>query len=433
MSDFSPQGYYPRAVVEPPPNNPQSDPPLDPDETVVAPRDDRYVAEDEIVEEQPQRVPPLVWPWLLALLLVVLGGLGAYWWFTKEDKNDVPAVVGHREQAAEAEVRDAGFEPETRRDESAKPRGFVISQNPEAGTELEEGKTVILIVSAGPGTEAVPDVVGKRRDEAVAAVQAAGFDAKVTEVFADKPDGIVVETDPAAGTSAEKGSVVELKVSKGGKTVTVPDVVGTTSSEATKTLQDSGFKVNLVAVPSDQPAGTVLAQNPKAGGTAKQGTIVRLNVARSATDTTPGTTAPPPPPPAAPATATVPDVVGKELADGARDFADEGLKVDVRYVPSREAAGRIVAQSRPAGTKLKRGDTVQLNVSEGANPQAAASVPEVTGSELKDAREQLEKAGFEVLALDISGRNRTGHVLSQTPRGGASIPRGSLVLLYVGD
>ena len=127
-----------------------------------------------------------MWPWLLALLLVVLGGLGAYWWFTQEDKNDVPAVVGHSQQAAEAEVREAGFEPETRREESAKPQGFVTSQNPEAGTELEEGKTVILIVSAGPAKEGVPDVVGQQRDEAVAAVQAAGFDAKVTEVFADE-------------------------------------------------------------------------------------------------------------------------------------------------------------------------------------------------------------------------------------------------------
>ena len=85
------------------------------------PADDTYVEEEEVVEEPPPRKPPLVWPWLLALLLVVLGGLGAYWWFTQEDKNDVPAVVGHSQQAAEAEVREAGFEPETRREESAKP------------------------------------------------------------------------------------------------------------------------------------------------------------------------------------------------------------------------------------------------------------------------------------------------------------------------
>ena len=43
---------------------------------------------------------------------------------------------------------------------------------------------------------------------------------------------------------------------------TVPDVVGTTSSEATSTLRDAGFEANLVSVPSDRPPGTVVAQNP---------------------------------------------------------------------------------------------------------------------------------------------------------------------------
>jgi beta-lactam-binding protein with PASTA domain len=106
--------------------------------------------------------------------------------------------------------------------------------------------------------------------------------------------------------------------------------------------------------------------------------------------------------------------------------------VDVRYVPSREPQGRIIAQARPAGTELRRNDVVQVNVSNGPNPQAAASVPDVTGSALATARQQLEDAGFEVLSLDTSGRNRTGRVLSQTPRGGSSTPRGSLVILYVG-
>ena len=146
-----------------------------------------------------------MWPWLLALLLVVLGGLGAYWYFTKEDKSASPRSSATVKRSPRPNVRDAGFEPESRREESAKPVDVVIGQNPEAGTELEEGKTVILIVSAGPETVAVPNVVGKSRDEAVAAVQAAGFDAKVTEVFADKPDGTVVETDARCGDVGGEG------------------------------------------------------------------------------------------------------------------------------------------------------------------------------------------------------------------------------------
>ncbi len=102
-------------------------------------------------------------------------------------------------------------------------------------------------------------------------------------------------------------------------------------------------------------------------------------------------------------------------------------------MPSREAAGRVVAQARPAGTELRRGDTVQLNVSEGAEPQADASVPRVTGQELEQGRGALEQAGFEVLALTVGDREirNESTILSQSPGGGASVPRGSLVLVYV--
>ena len=67
---------------------------------------------------------------------------------------------------------------------------------------------------------------------------------------------------------------------------TVPDVVGTTSSEATATLREAGFEANLVSVPSDRPPGTVVAQDPAPGTTQPEGTSVRLNVAQEAQGTT---------------------------------------------------------------------------------------------------------------------------------------------------
>ena len=231
--------------------------------------------------------------------------------------------------------------------------------------------------------------------------------------------------------------------------VAVPDVVGTTSSEATATLRNAGFTVNVVAVPSDSPSGQVVAQDPVAGGNAPEGTAVRINVAEerpsppaattgsttteattsgsTTTATTSGTTTA-----AAPRPATVPDVVGQELAVAARSFSEQGLKASVRYVPSQEAAGRVIAQAQPAGTERKRSDTVQVNVSVGAEPQPATAVPDVVGSRQEQGRQTLVQAGFEVLALNLEGQVRNDStVSSQTPAGAASIPRGSLVLLYV--
>ena len=120
--------------------------------------------------------------------------------------------------------------------------------------------------------------------------------------------------------------------------VSVPDVVGTTSSQATATLRNAGFDVNLVSVPSDRAPGTVVAQAPPAGSEQPEGSTIRLNVAEAATGTTTGTTTAPDDdrarddrrPPPQPQPATVPDVVGQELAEGARAFADEGLKVERR-------------------------------------------------------------------------------------------------------
>jgi serine/threonine-protein kinase len=226
--------------------------------------------------------------------------------------------------------------------------------------------------------------------------------------------------------------------------VTVPDVVGTTSSEATKTLRDAGFEVNVVSVPSDRPPGTVVAQAPAAGSSQPEATSVRLNVAAAATQTTStgatttaetttsaattaaATTAPAPQP------ATVPDAVGQELADATRSFAEAGLKVAVRYVPSNEAAGVVVAQAQPPGVERARGDTVQLNVSIGAEPAEPVAVPGVTGRKLDQGRSALEQAGFEVLALSLNGKvENEDTVSSQSPAAGAAIPRGSLVVLYV--
>lgn len=355
--------------------------PVDPgDETIVRDEwDDGTMVVEEHEEVVPRRRQPLLWPWLLALLLLVLGGLGALYYLSQDDdESTVPAVVGQRQESAEAEVREAGFEPRSERRRDERPSGVVLGQDPEEGTELEKGETVLLTVSSGP---------------------------------AEKPS------------------------------VDVPDVVGTTSSEATATLRDADLEANIVSVPSQRPAGTVLAQSPAAGESVEAGTQVRLNVAEApvatttqGSTTTQDTTTQDTTTTPAPASATVPDVVGAELADGARDFGDEGLKVAVRYVPSSEAQGRIVAQARPAGTELREGDTVQVNVSTGADPAPATEVPRVMGAEEERARTLLEDAGFEVLAIELETADETkvGRVLSQSPGGGASVPQGSLVLLYVG-
>ena len=323
-------------------------------------------------------------------------------------------------------MRDAGLEPETAREASAKPRGIVLAQSPDAGAKVDEGDTVRLAVSNGPPRETVPDVVGETESEAIADLTGAGFETEVTKEFSDKKAGIVVSQEPKGGANLKEGSSVSLVVSKGSEPVTVPDVVGTTASQATATLREAGLKANVVRVPSDQPGGTVVAQSPAPGKQAKTGGTVRLNVAQAPGETTtqPSATTAPPPATTAPTTtapaqpASVPDVVGQELAEAARAFADQGLKVAVQYVPSSEPQGRVVAQAQPAGTERKRGDTVQLNVSDGPKPAADTQVPDTSASLRTKPGRRWSRAGFEVLAIELEG-NRPGVVDLAVARGAA--------------
>ena len=148
----------------------------------------------------------------------------------------------------------------------------------------------------------------------------------------------------------------------------------------------------------------------------------------------PTTTGPVATAPTEPSRSTVPDVVGEELADAARAFGDEVLKVSVQYVPSDEPQGRVVAQAQPGGTELEPGDTVQVNVSNGPEPAAARQVPDVVGQTAgRRARARSTRAGFEVLAIEIERNLRRSDLAVAARRRPLqrSIPRGSLVLLYV--
>ena len=91
-------------------------------------------------------------------------------------------------------------------------------------------------------------------------------------------------TDPAAGTTVARGSAVTLDVSRGNE-LTVPSVVGETTSEALATLSAAGFtggQLNTSSQSVNDPSqdGKVLSQSPSSGGTASAGDSISVVVGR---------------------------------------------------------------------------------------------------------------------------------------------------------
>lgn len=232
------------------------------------------------VEDAHRRRRPVehLGPWLLALLLLVLAGIAAAWYFTREETKPVPGVTSLQLNDAVARLQDDGFKADIRNGPSDEDPGVVYDQDPAAGVELEEGGTVQLLVSEGPETVPVPNAVGLSETEARDRLAEAGFAVNVVEVFSDEPEGRVVAQNPAAGENLSPDETVRLNVSKGPGTAVVPDLVGLQRDDAEAQLADLGLEANVVEVPSDQLPGTVVAQNPTSGEV-DVGTSVRLNVA----------------------------------------------------------------------------------------------------------------------------------------------------------
>ena len=241
--------------------------------------DGSFTRELDRVEQPPlqrRRVNP-VGPILLVFLIAVLAALAALWYFTQEDEKAVPAVEGLALDDAVARLQDEGFKTNIVSQASSREQGIVFDQRPEGSVQAEEGSTVDVVVSKGPDTVAVPNAIGVNEATARDRLAAAGLQVRVVEVFSDEPDGNIVAQNPPAGDKVDEATSVRLNVSKGTGLVDVPNLVGRLRGDAESELSGLGLKANVVEVPSAQPAGTVVAQNP-ASGKARQGSAIRLNV-----------------------------------------------------------------------------------------------------------------------------------------------------------
>lgn len=128
----------------------------------------------------------------------------------------VPELRGLPLEDATARIEAAGLAPGkvARRESTDVQEGLVLAQDPPAGMFTEPGAAVSLIVAvAPPPTVAVPDVIGRTRPEAEAALKATGLGpGEVSEKPAGKP-GLVLAQAPKAGSAVPPGSPVSLVLS----------------------------------------------------------------------------------------------------------------------------------------------------------------------------------------------------------------------------
>ncbi len=127
---------------------------------------------------------------------------------------------------------------------------------------------------------------------------------------------------------------------------------------------------------------------------------------------------------------SVPDVRGRTQAQAESAITANGLRLgEVTTIFSGQPAGRVLDQSPPAGTQLRRGGRVNITVSRGSQQ---VSTPNVVGQQLEVARQAITAAHLTV--GNISQRDSdqpAGEVLGSDPAAGATVAAGSKVNLVV--
>ncbi|QNE14236.1 Stk1 family PASTA domain-containing Ser/Thr kinase [Pseudarthrobacter sp. NBSH8] len=266
----------------------------------------------------------------------------------------------------------------------------------------------------GPGSPGtIPVVANKSVAQAQQLLSEAGFQSRTNDVFDDDvPSGLVVGSDPTAGTETRKYQPVSLFVSQGPQLYELPKLTGGTLDDAKNALNQAEMALGTVTEQFDGAvaAGVVLSQEPAAAAPARHGTPVNLLVSKG------------------PQPIPVPSVVG--LAKNAAVDAIEaaGLKADVakdEVNDPKVPKGSVAAQSPATGT-LTKGGAVTLTISDGPK---LVEVPSFIGKQAKEAEAALRALGFEVRVNNILG-GFFGTVRDQDPVK-KKVPEGSVVTLTV--
>ena len=141
------------------------------------------------------------------------------------------------------------------------PRGFVISQNPVAGTKMSPGTTVDLVVSKGPSLIEISDLSRKSPEDAIQILETLGFEYELIEEYSEDVEiGLVSGTLPEAGEIVTPDELIQVIVSLGIR-IEVPEVEGLKYEDAIRVLEELG----LVATVSGDTNDVVRKQIPRKG------------------------------------------------------------------------------------------------------------------------------------------------------------------------
>lgn len=271
------------------------------------------------------------------------------------------------------------------------------------------GIVALLVANANKNapsdTVKVPDVSNMTEADAKSTIEAANLLFVRQEEPSDTIEpGHVTKTDPGKDAEVAPESEVKVFISTGPSSLAVPSVAGKTEQEAVDTLTAAGLKVSANRQDDDNPEypqGQVTKTDPPEGQSVNAGTEVTLFVSTG--------------------NVQVPDVVGKSKSDATALLNAAKLQVNTSTVESDATPDQVVAQDVAAGTLVKQGRVINLQV---AIARTTATIPnDLVGKSYDQVVAELQALGLNNFnRIDEASDQPSGTVLRTDPTAGDEVP-----------
>jgi len=359
---------------------------------------------------------------ILGVLLVVGGGVAA-WLLLGGDK--VPDLAGKSLAEAETALQESDLKlgNVTKQVTGDNPVDTVISQDPPADTKIEEGlDTVDLVIEAEPEPETepepeavlipVPQLVSMSFEVAESTLLGDNLKlGNVTEqITGNHPIGTVLEQTPEAKTKVEKDSAVNIVIEA--VSVVVPDLKDKFSAEAQEMLTMANLVLDDEITQKrtgKHKGGVILEQTPPAGERVRPETVVSITVEKEKIP--------------------VPSVIGQTQVAASKILSDEGFRLGrVTVRRTGGTPGVVLSQDPSANRQMAPGTAIALVVEE-----QKITVPQLRGKTQEVAVNTLKKMGLQPGSVSnkVTGRQKAGTIVSQTPNAGAKVSPGTKVNLVM--
>lgn len=197
--------------------------------------------------------------------------------------------------------------------------------------------------------------------------------------------------------------------------INVPDVVGKSSVVAQQILEDKNLRVKIVEANDDSvPAGQVVSQYPEAGAKVKEQRLVTITVSKGGQEL------------------TMPDLKSMSRSNAEEKLKKMGLKLGAVFEENaKEPAGTVINQDPRSGSKITKGQTVDITVSLGEKKKEI-TVQNYTGLSVDSAKSNLEANGLYLGGISEEASTRPkGTVIGQSPSAGSTTTEGGSVSLII--